>query len=125
MLWLHRLQRHHSWMTIPRLAVLASLALLATFAGAGPAFADDRPDGAELATAGAMMVVIVIMFIAGVVGIWWSHGNGEFDEPEEVKYQMLAMVEDEVDYWDMGMHEQDDELFDDAPERPLISGTVS
>lgn len=82
-----------------------------------PALADDRPDGAEMATAGAMMVVIVIAFIFAGLGLLWSWKNGEYDEPEEIKYQMLATVEDEQDFWGMGTHddEWDDEVGDTPP----------
>ncbi len=97
-----------------RLAILSTLAMLGALGAIAPAFADDRPDGAELATAFGMLVVIMIAFAAAGLGMVWAHRNGEFQEPEEAKYQMLAMVEDEVDFWDMGSHddEEDDDILD-------------
>lgn len=85
-----------------------------------PVLADDRPDGAELATAGAMLVVIVVFFIAGIIGIWWSWSNGEFEEPEEVKYAMMVLVEDEVDYWGMGTHDEEDEEIEQQAVHPPV-----
>ncbi len=107
----------HPLITLRRQATLVGLALVATLAATTPALADDRPDGAELATAGAMMIVIVIFFIAAGLAVWWSWQNGELEEPEEIKYQMLAMVEDEEDFWGLGTHDRDDEE-DDAVETP-------
>jgi cbb3-type cytochrome oxidase maturation protein len=94
----------------------AAVALVTT----GPALADDRPDGAELATAGAMMVVIVVAFIAAGLGLVWSWKNGEYDEPEEIKYQMLATVEDEQDFWGMGTHDDDWDDENVVTEKPRV-----
>ena len=105
-----------------RFAVLLGLALVAALFSISPAHAGEVPDGAETATAAAMMVVIGIFFIAAIVGIWWSHRNGEFEQPEEVKYEMLAMVEDEPDYWDMG-RDDEEEASHQAPRLPAKTGT--
>jgi hypothetical protein len=95
--------------------------VLATLAAAGmllavalPALADDRPDGAELASAGPMMMVICIFFVVSALGILWSWNNGELKEPEEVKYEMLDMCSDEEDYWSTPEDEEDE--FDDEDE---------
>ncbi len=112
MRWMRHMRRRPG-MVLGRLSVLVGLALALVFATAAPAFADDRPDGSELATAAGMMVVIMIAFIAAALGIWWAWRNGEFDEPEDVKYQMLAMADDEPDYWDMGRDRFDDDDDDD------------
>lgn len=101
-----------------RLVVMTGLAFVAAIGSVTPALADDRPDGSEMATAGAMMVVIVIAFIAAGLGFWWSYKNGEYTEPEEIKYHMLAMVENEEDYWGMGTHDEEDEYVDDG--QPLL-----
>ncbi len=103
-----------------RLAILTGLTLAMVVAGSAPALADDRPDGAEMATAGAMMVVIAIAFVMAALGLLWSWKNGEYDEPEEIKYQMLAMTEDEPDFWEMGTHEAEDDLYEDETPRRLI-----
>lgn len=114
-----RLARQRPLDAARRLAVMMGLALVAAIGSATPALADDRPDGSEMATAGAMMVVIVIAFIAAGIGFWWSYKNGEYTEPEEIKYQMLAMVEDEVDFWGMGTHDEEDEYIEDG--QPLLA----
>jgi len=113
------LARKRPYVAMRRLGTLTGMAIAASLIGVMPAFADDRPDGAELATASAMMVVIVLTFIVACVGVYWSWSNGEFEEPEEIKYEMLASVEDEVDFWGMGTHD-DDASMDDAPVRPLL-----
>lgn len=82
-----------------RLSIVLPTLIIALFATALPAFADDRPDGAELAGAWAMLVVIGGAFILACLGIYWSWKNGELNEPEEIKYTMLDMCDDEVDYW--------------------------
>jgi|GEM_PF-4329317 hypothetical protein len=89
------------------LAMLAAFSLLLIVAT--PALADDRPDGAELASAGPMMVVICIFFVIAALGILWSWNNGELKEPEEVKYEMLDMCSDEEDYWSTPEDEEDDD----------------
>ncbi len=61
-----------------------------------------------------MMVVIMIAFAPWPPA---SGGHGvtcEFDEPEDVKYQMLAMSDDEPDFWDMGRDRDDDDDDDDV-----------
>lgn len=115
-----KLARQRPFEALRRLSILVSLAVGAGLFAVSPALADDRPDGSELATAGSMMVVIVLFFVTAVVGMWFSWGNGEFAEPEESKYEMLAMTEDEVDYWGMGTHDDDD----DEVERPLLAKPV-
>jgi hypothetical protein len=111
-----QLAQRHPNEAFRQLVILMGLSLAGTFLGFEPVFADDRPDGAELATAGAMMVVIGIFFIAGILGIWWAWSHGEFEEPEEVKYSMLAMIENEPDYWGMGSHDNDED--EDTPSSP-------
>jgi hypothetical protein len=111
-----------------RQALLVGMAAVAVLASATPALADDRPDGAELATAGGMMAVIMLFFAAAGLGIWWAWRNGEFEEPEEVKYEMLGLVEDEPDYWDLGKHDHDDEDDEEpeaAPKKLLPKPVVS
>jgi len=93
------------------LATLAAAGML--FAVAIPAFAEDLPDGAELASAGPMMMVICVFFVVAAIGILWSWSNGELKEPEEVKYEMLDMCSDEEDYWSTPEDEEDNELDDD------------
>lgn len=100
-----------------RLGVLAGLAGMTALVALTPALADDRPDGSELATAAGMMIVIGLFFVVGGLGMWWSWRNGEFEEPEDIKYQMLAMAEDEPDYWGIGAHDRDaDDLDEDEDE---------
>ena len=118
-----RLTERHPYEALRRLLTLGGVALVAAFAATSPALADDRPDGAELATAGGMMVVIALAFVLAGLGLVWSWKNGEYDEPEEIKYQMMAMVEDEPDYWGMGLREAEDEAEEEAlaPQPPLLA----
>ena len=117
-----RFAARHPFAALRRLALLGGLTLVGVLATTTPALADDRPDGAEMATAGSMMVVICVAFAIAGLGLVWSWKNGEFDEPEEMKYQMMAMVEDEPDFWDMGMHDaEDDEVEETLPARPLLT----
>jgi cbb3-type cytochrome oxidase maturation protein len=104
-----------------RLAIMTGLTLVMAVASSAPALADDRPDGAEMATAGSMMVVISIAFVLAALALLWSHKNGEYDEPEEVKYQMLAVTEDEIDFWGMGTHDEEEDLYEDETPRRLIA----
>ena len=115
-----RFAQQRPWQAAQRLAILAGVALVAIVSSAGPALADDRPDGAEMATAGAMMVVIVLAFAVAGLGLWWSYKNGEYEEPEEMKYQMLALVEDDPDFWGMGTHEEEETYFEDETPRTLL-----
>lgn len=120
-----RLATQRPAVALRRLAVLGGLAVVAASATA-PALADDRPDGAELATAGSMMVVIVAAFAVAGLALWWSWKNGEYEEPEEMKYQMLALVEDEPDFWEMGQHDEEDERYyeDETPRKLLARPAV-
>jgi cbb3-type cytochrome oxidase subunit 3 len=105
-----------------RLIAITAWAAGLLLATAAPALADDRPDGAEMATASSMMVVIAVFFILSVLGIWFAWSNGEFHEPEEVKYHMLAMIDNEPDYWGIGSHDDDDDeggsILDVSPQTP-------
>ncbi|MBA3826170.1 MAG: hypothetical protein H0X24_20005 [Ktedonobacterales bacterium] len=117
-----RLAERHPYEALRRLLTLGGVALVAAFAATAPALADDRPDGAEMATAGSMMIVIAAAFVVAGLGLVWSWKNGEYDEPEEIKYQMMAMVEDEPDYWGMGAHDAEDEAEEEAlAQRPLLA----
>ncbi len=118
-----RVTTRHPYVALGRLLTLGGLALVGAFAATAPALADDRPDGAEMATAGSMMIVIALAFVVAGLGLVWSWKNGEYEEPEEIKYQMMAMVEDEPDYWGMGTHDAEDELEEEAlaPQRPLLA----
>jgi|GEM_PF-3581593 len=122
-----RLAGRRPFEAIRRLCILIGIALGGTLIGVTPALADDRPDGSELATAGSMMAVIVVFFIVGILGIWWAWSNGEFEEPEDVKYQMLAVVDDEVDFWGMGTHDDEDEddyAYEEHPIRTVLAHPV-
>jgi len=123
MLHWERLAERRPNEALRRLVTLSGIALVAACAATTPALADDRPDGAEMATAGGMMLVIALAFVVAGLGLVWSWKNGEYDEPEEIKYQMMAMVEDEPDYWGMGLQDAEDEAEEDAlaPQRPLLA----
>lgn len=123
MLHWERLAERRPYEALRRLVTLGGIALVAACAATTPALADDRPDGAEMATAGGMMLVIALAFVVAGLGLVWSWKNGEYDEPEEIKYQMMAMVEDEPDYWGMGLQDAEDEAEEDAlaPQRPLLA----
>lgn len=131
MQWWMMLVRRHPAAAVRRLAILAGLGLATSLLAAAPALADDRPDGAELATAAGMLIVMMAFFVAAALAIVWARRNGEFAEPEEVKYHMLALAEDEPDYWDIGTREDDDEIDKlsgqgrggQASPRQLASGT--
>ena len=116
-----RFAQRHPWQAAQRLAILTGAAMAAIMFSATPALADDRPDGAEMATAGSMMVVIVIAFAVAGLGLWWSYKNGEYDEPEEMKYQMLALVEDDPDFWGMGTHDEEETYFEDETPRKALA----
>ncbi len=116
-----RFAQRHPWAAARRLGVLMALVLVALAGATAPALADDRPDGAENATAGSMMIVIMAAFAIAGLGLYWSWKNGEYNEPEEIKYQMLAQVEDEPDYWGMGTHD-DEEYYEEEAPRQLIGG---
>jgi cbb3-type cytochrome oxidase maturation protein len=121
MLRWNRLAARHPRVAAGRLALLSGLTLVASVALATPAFADDRPDGAEMATAGAMMVVIALAFAIAGLGLLWSWKNGEYEEPEEIKYHMLAITEDDPDFWGMGTHDtEEDDLYEDVTPRKLL-----
>jgi len=122
MIW-GKLTRQRPFEALRRLGILAGLSVGAVLLAVTPVFADDRPDGSEMATAASMMVVIVLFFVVAVIGIWFAWNNGEFAEPEESKYEMLAMTEDETDYWGMGTH--DDDLDEDETPRRLIAGSAT
>jgi nitrogen fixation-related uncharacterized protein len=110
-----------------RILAISSWVFGLTLATAGPALADDRPDGAELATASSMLIVIVIFFVIGAASIWWSWSNGEFEEPEEVKYTMLGMIEDEPNYWEVDRHDEEDDLSEPTtttPARQIVAPTA-
>ncbi len=123
MIW-SKLARQRPFAALRRLGVLAGLSIGAVLLAVTPVFADDRPDGSEMATAASMMVVITLFFIVAVVGIWWAWNNGEFAEPEETKYEMLAMTEDEIDYWGIGTHDDDLDEEEMSPRR-LIAGSAT
>ena len=116
-----RIAQLRPWVAARRLVILSGVALAAVIATASPALADDRPDGAEMATAGSMMVVIVLAFAVAWFGLWWSYKNGEYEEPEEMKYQMLALVEDEPDFWGMGTHDEEETYFEDDKPRKVLA----
>jgi nitrogen fixation-related uncharacterized protein len=115
-----RLARQRPGVAVRRLALLTSLVVGMTVALGTPALADDRPDGSEMATAGGMMVVIMLAFIIAGLGLLWSWKNGEYEEPEEIKYQMLAISEDEPELWGVGTHDDEDDLYEDETPRRLI-----
>jgi nitrogen fixation-related uncharacterized protein len=115
-----RLARRRPLVAASRLAILAGLTMGMTVALATPALADDRPDGAEMATAGGMMIVIMLAFIAAGLGLLWSWKNGEYEEPEEIKYHMLAISEDEPELWGVGTHDDEDDLYEDETPRRLL-----
>ncbi len=115
-----RLARQRPLVAAGRLALLASLTAGMTLALATPALADDRPDGAEMATAGGMMVVIMLAFIIAGLGLLWSWKNGEYEEPEEIKYHMLAISEDEPELWGVGTHDDEEDYYEDERPRRLI-----
>lgn len=114
-----RLARQRPVEAVRRLAILTALALATVVASAAPARADDLPDGSATATAIGVMIVIAAAFVAAGLGLVWSWKNGEYVEPEEIKYQMLAMVEDDPDFWEMGQHEDDEDYAEE--ERPLLA----
>jgi nitrogen fixation-related uncharacterized protein len=56
---------------------------------ASPAFAHDGVGGDELAAADSMLIVAGVFVVMAGLGILWSIRNGEFRNPEGIKFNML------------------------------------
>lgn len=72
-----------------KLVTVLGLVLIMLLAFASPAFAHDGVGGDELAAADSMLIVAGVFVVMAGLGILWSIRNGEFRNPEAVKFSML------------------------------------